>query len=542
MSKHAINAGQGEEVAPLAVTGLTATDVGTNMAYNNGAASLSWTLPSNSNPATLYTITSTPATTTQTTASTSYIFTGLASNTAYTFTVVPSNTHGSGPSTTSSSITATTVPQTPQSVSAADVGTNVAWGNAQANISFTAPATGGKAITSYTATNGTNSNTGTSSPINVVGMQGGTAYSFTMTATNANGTSAASNTASVTPTTVPGTPSAPANSSPAPGEGANVAGPSQDVTTWSAPDSGGSAITSYYLYDNGGAVGNVGNVTSYTINEGAGSNHYFQIAAINANGQGGTSGASSTVTTFSFTPFSFTPFGFTPHFGFTPFGFTPFGFTPFGFTPFGFTPFGFTPFGFTPFGFGYGNSLGYLTNVRTPNGLVAAANLQVGDEVLTANVDGLPTVDSLASLATLDAWTTTGAPYGNVTTKVIDIKTHMANTIIIINGEYFTEDHRFLVNRGGTVSVIAAVNISQDTDEIWSYASQAWEKISQLQVVENASYEVVSINTAPIQWFYTEDALVYDSASETVDFTQNPADATALSQDPTVGGIIPPQA
>ena len=55
---------------PNAVTGLSATDIGTGRPYNNGAASLTWSLPAASPPATLYTITSTPATTTQTTTNT----------------------------------------------------------------------------------------------------------------------------------------------------------------------------------------------------------------------------------------------------------------------------------------------------------------------------------------------------------------------------------------------------------------------------------------------------------------------------------------
>jgi uncharacterized repeat protein (TIGR02543 family) len=521
MSKHAVNAGQGEEVAPLAVTGLTATDVGTNMPYNNGSVNLSWTLPSNSNPATLYTVTSNPATTTQTTSSTSYTFTGLASNTAYTFTVVPSNTHGSGPGTTSSSVTATTVPQAPTIGTASDTGSSRPYNNGLATVAFTAGATGGKSITSFTATAsaGGYNGSGASSPVTVAGLQSAASYTYTVTATNANGTSAASSASnSVTCTTVPAAPAAPSVTSPNPSVGVNVAGGSTDTVSWSAPSNGGSGITSYYLYDNGGAVGNVGNVTSYSIGEGGGTNHYFAVAAINANGQSATSSNSGTVTTFSFTPFSFAPFSFTP-FGFTPFGFTPFGFTPFGFTPFGFTPFGFTPFGFTPFGFFnvYGaHSLGFLTNVRTPNGLVPIANMKVGDSILTSNIDNVPVVKSEADIASLDSWTSTPTSvYGNELTQITNLYPHIATTIIIINGEYFTEDHRIMINRDGIVSIVATQNINQLTDLVWSYNQQAWVPITQYQIVESTSYEVISVQTSPIQWFYTEDMLVYDSAADT---------------------------
>ena len=85
------------------------------------------------------------------------------------------------------------------------IGTATA-GNAQATVSFTAPAsTGGSAITSYKATCGSQSLSGTASPITVTGLSNGTSYICTATATNAFGIStpsAASN--SVTPSVVAG--------------------------------------------------------------------------------------------------------------------------------------------------------------------------------------------------------------------------------------------------------------------------------------------------------------------------------------------------
>jgi trimeric autotransporter adhesin len=65
----------------------------------------------------------------------------------------------------------------------------------QASIAFTAPTNnGGSAITSYavTATPGGATASGSSSPIIITGLTGGTAYTFTVTATNINGTSLAS--------------------------------------------------------------------------------------------------------------------------------------------------------------------------------------------------------------------------------------------------------------------------------------------------------------------------------------------------------------
>jgi hypothetical protein len=113
------------------------------------------------------------------------------------FTMTATNAAGTGPaSTPSNSATPTfTMPGAPTGVSASA-------GNAQSTVSFTAPASNGKPITSYTVTSnpGNISVIGTASPIIVTGLTNGTAYTFTVTATNAAGTGPASTPSnSVTP-------------------------------------------------------------------------------------------------------------------------------------------------------------------------------------------------------------------------------------------------------------------------------------------------------------------------------------------------------
>jgi outer membrane autotransporter protein len=74
------------------------------------------------------------------------------------------------------------------------VGTATA-GNTQATVSFTAPASdGGSPITIYTVTSnpGGLTGTGSASPVTVTGLTNGTAYTFTVTATNGTTTGAAS--------------------------------------------------------------------------------------------------------------------------------------------------------------------------------------------------------------------------------------------------------------------------------------------------------------------------------------------------------------
>jgi uncharacterized protein YhjY with autotransporter beta-barrel domain len=80
-------------------------------------------------------------------------------------------------------------------VPAAPTGANATAGDTQASVNFAAPTdTGGAAISAYTVTSspGGLTGTGAASPITVTGLTNGTAYTFTVTATNTAGTGPAS--------------------------------------------------------------------------------------------------------------------------------------------------------------------------------------------------------------------------------------------------------------------------------------------------------------------------------------------------------------
>src|SRR5439155_24392358 len=110
-------------------------------------------------------------------------------------------------------------------------------------VSWTAPLSdGGSAITSYTVTSSPAgaSATATGTSATLTGLTNGTAYTFTVVASNAVGNSApsvASNSVTpVAPATVPGAPTAVTA----------TAGNASATVSWTAPPSdGGSAITSY---------------------------------------------------------------------------------------------------------------------------------------------------------------------------------------------------------------------------------------------------------------------------------------------------------
>ena len=241
----------------VSVNGSGATPPGapTNVSAvaGNGQATVSWTAPPNGGgPITSYTITpyvgttsQTPTTITGSPPATTATIAGLTNGAPYTFTVTAINAIGTGPaSTPSNAVTpsAPTVPGAPTSVSATAA-------DGSARVSWTAPSNGGSPITSYTITPfiGTNPQPATTisgSPpattATVTGVTNGTAYTFTVTATNAVGTGPPSTPSNAVTPTAPTVPDVPTNVSAA-------AGDRSATVSWTAPSNGGSPITSYTI-------------------------------------------------------------------------------------------------------------------------------------------------------------------------------------------------------------------------------------------------------------------------------------------------------
>ncbi|WP_175481575.1 beta strand repeat-containing protein, partial [Rhodanobacter glycinis] len=173
------------------------------------------------------------------------------------------------------------------------IGTATA-GNALAHVSFSPPASnGGAAISSYTAIShpGNLSGNCTSSPCTVNGLTNGTAYTFTVTATNAVGTGAASSASnSVTPSTVPDAPT---------GVAAASTTSAQATVTFNAAIDNGSAITGYAVTSSpaGGIDANAGTTSLSHVMTGLANGvlYTFTVTATNANGAGPASSPSNSV-------------------------------------------------------------------------------------------------------------------------------------------------------------------------------------------------------------------------------------------------------
>jgi len=280
-------AASGVSASATPVTAPSAPTI-TTVTPTNAAATVVFSAPASLGGATLvgYTVASSPAGGTDSNAGTtglSHVVTGLTNGISYTFIVTVTTSAGSTPSLASGAAIPFTVPSAPTGVSAAI-------GNTQATVSFTSPANNGSAITGYTVTSspGGFTGTGASSPINVTGLSNGTAYTFTVTATNAAGTGAASTaSAAVTPATVPGAPT-----------GASAAiGNTQATVSFTAPANNGSAITGYTVTSSPGGFTGAGASSPVTVTGLTnGTSYTFTVTATNAVGTGAASLASAAVT------------------------------------------------------------------------------------------------------------------------------------------------------------------------------------------------------------------------------------------------------
>ena len=213
--------------------------------------------------------------------------TGISNGTSYIFGVAAKNTGGKGSySTSSSAATPATVPSVPTRVRA--LGAQ----DSKSSVSWSAPSiTGGTAVTGYTVTSSPDAHIcrTTSTSCTVKGLTNGTSYTFSVTATNAAGSSLSSvPTSGVIPSMTPG---GPINLTA-------TAAQNQRVTLhWTAPsDLGGApSLVGYsvqYSSDAGttwtSASPNAGaTATSYTVNGLTnGTPYVFMVTARNPSGFG----------------------------------------------------------------------------------------------------------------------------------------------------------------------------------------------------------------------------------------------------------------
>jgi Zn-dependent metalloprotease len=258
----------------------------------NGQASVLWTAPENNggSPITAYTVTASPGgRTATTTGATTAMVTGLTNGTGYTFTVTATNAIGT------SSASPPSASVIPKAAPSAPTGVVATGGIAKAVVSWTAAGNGGSPVTRYTVTANPGGRTATTTgatSATVTDLAPDTTYTFTVTATNAIGTSPASQpSTAVTTMTTPTAPTA----------AVATRGAASAVVSWTAPASNGrSPITRYTVRASPGDRTVTSVATTATVTGLANNTTYtFTVTATNAVGTSPASQPSTAVTTMA---------------------------------------------------------------------------------------------------------------------------------------------------------------------------------------------------------------------------------------------------
>jgi len=213
--------------------------------------------------ATGYTITTTPATTTQTTSDPTYTFTGLSGGTLYTFTVVSTNSFGTGDSATSASIL--TRPAAVTGISPSNYSLTTV------DMSWTA-ATGATSYTiTTTPTTTTQTTAGTS--ITKTGLTAGTSYIVNIQSVNASGNGGTASSISFFTLPLAVTNLTPSN---------------PQITTADLTWSAATGATSYKITTSPVSTTQTTTGTSFTKTGLVGGTTYtFTVTSVNSSGEGG---------------------------------------------------------------------------------------------------------------------------------------------------------------------------------------------------------------------------------------------------------------
>lgn len=406
-------------------------------------------------------------------------------------------------------------PSKPTINSAVNVGTSRVFDDGAITVTFSLPVNSPPA-TSYTVTatasgQTTRTATGSSSPLTVVGLKSAISYSVTVVASNAAGSSAASDAASATVTTVPAKPSAPTVTTQV----------NQDNVSWSAPATGGVAISNYQ-WESNDAKGNTTTATSVAVAQEGGTAQAYRVRAYNTNGWGEWSDWSGTITTtppfFPYFPPYFPPFfPFFPFFPYFPPYFPPF-FPYFPFFPF--FPYFPPRFPYFPPRFPYfppyfrAGCIEANTMVMTINGLVAAKDLNVGDKVLSFVLDEKQQESDAGVLFMWDSESITISDKEPVETEIIRIIEKGDSAVIYFNGNteskysitqpvFVRSEDVYKIRTTGSLEVgdfIVNVDGSGNISE---------EEIVDITIEEDLG-TVFQIDCEPYQWFIAGGYLVHN--------------------------------
>ena len=146
--------------------------------------------------------------------------------------------------------------------------------------------------------------------------------------------------------------------------------------------------------------------------------------------------------------------------------------------------------------------------IRTPNGLVAAGQLLVGDQVVTLSFNGLPddyAYDGTPVIISEEDFANAEETLATVTNLGI----HESVGAVVVNSDIYSMTHCIIAKRDGLIQPIMSADIIA-SDLIYNYNEKAFVPIENLEKNIDVTIQVYSINVEPKDFYFTENGLTYD--------------------------------
>lgn len=148
------------------------------------------------------------------------------------------------------------------------------------------------------------------------------------------------------------------------------------------------------------------------------------------------------------------------------------------------------------------------TQVLTVNGYVPIENILIGDQLVSIDIEEVSIDGETMNLDTWSSETFTNNGF-SITTVTDVFARQISGPEYIINDNSFSDNHDILTLKDGIYSFQNAKNI--DTSyEVFDYDMQDWTPVTSVQIIEDSTVTVYSIDCEPYDVFFTNNALVYN--------------------------------
>ena len=147
--------------------------------------------------------------------------------------------------------------------------------------------------------------------------------------------------------------------------------------------------------------------------------------------------------------------------------------------------------------------------------MVSAGQLEVGDQVISVNIPGIP--DDFWTLQSSDVnsyedYVLSQEQVNGITETVATVvgkDLHESPGAAAVNGDIYSMNHYLLVKRNDEVKVLRVDNLTT-SDLIFNYQTQDFAAIESYELNTDIVIQTYSINVEPQDFFFTENGLTFD--------------------------------